>query len=62
MSKGPGWWRGENCNDLPMTSQEILILETYEAEQERGLLHNDTWHKRMAQLVALREKAERGGA
>lgn len=49
------WWRGENCNDGPLTEQEVEILQTYEAEAERGLLHNSTWIRRMQQLESIRD-------
>lgn len=55
------WWRGENTNDLPITEQEREILQTYEEEVERGVMHNAIWDRRMEQLVYLREKAEREG-
>lgn len=55
------WWRGENTNDLPITDQEREILDTYEAEVERGIVHTAIWTRRMELLVYLREKAEREG-
>lgn len=50
-----GWHRGEKC-DVPISDNEIEILERYEAEVERGLMHNTTWIRRMEQLERLREK------
>lgn len=55
------WWRGENTNDIPISEDEIEILQTYEAEVERGIQHTAIWQRRMQQLVDLREKAEREG-
>lgn len=57
-----GWWRGESCNDIPITDQERVILDTYEAEVERGIVHTPIWQRRMQQLVYLRENAEREAA
>jgi hypothetical protein len=49
------WWRGENF-DGPLSEQEYLILDTYEAEVERGIVHTLIWDRRMSQLVELRQK------
>lgn len=53
-----GWWRGENTNDIPISDGERVILDTYESECERGIVHAPTWDRRMQQLVDLREKAD----
>lgn len=53
-----GWDRGSKC-DVAISDLEIEILERYEAEEERGLMHSTIWHGRMAQLVALRDQRDR---
>lgn len=49
------WYRGENF-DGPLSEQEYLILDTYETEVERGIVHTLIWDRRMSQLVELRQK------
>lgn len=52
------WWRGSKC-DVPISDNEREILATYEAEEDRGIMHTAIWHQRMAQLFALRDEKER---
>lgn len=56
--KVKGWHRGEHC-DVAISDNELEILENYEAEEERGILHSALWHQRMRQLEVLRERKER---
>lgn len=53
-----GWHRGEKC-DVAISDFEREILATFEAEEDRGIMHTPLWHQRMAQLAALRDDEER---
>lgn len=54
-----GWRRGEKC-DVPITDNEHEILDNFEAEVERGIMHTNGWTGRMAQLEKLREVERQG--
>lgn len=55
--KIPNWRRGESFNE-PISDFEHEVLDNYELEVARGLMHTATWQRRMAQLSDLKEKAE----
>lgn len=45
-------------SDLPLTAQERLALQDYDAERDRGLVHFISWQQLMAKLRKLAEEED----